>query len=142
MARITVEDCPQTISRFELVAYAAERGKQLNAGAPNLVPLDNDKIPVVALRELAKRVVNLDDMREGIIRRMRQQVEVEEAEEEVIDFMNEEVAAIQQSSTYSENVTESGFSEQAEEELDEEEDNTDEEIIEDDDSSEDEDKKS
>lgn len=65
MARVTVEDCVlQVPNRFDLVVLAARRARQITAGAGLTVERDNDKNPVVALREIAKRSVDLDDLHE------------------------------------------------------------------------------
>ena len=68
MARITVEDCvTQVPNRFDLVLVAAHRAKQIASGAPILVDRDNDKNPVVALREIAEGHVNADDMYSSLV---------------------------------------------------------------------------
>ena len=83
MARVTVEDCVvQVPNRFELVMLAARRGRAISAGeAPN-VDRDNDKNPVVALREIAEAAVNLDELRTQLVRGLQKQVEVDEPEED------------------------------------------------------------
>ena len=59
MARITVEDCIKTISnRFDLVVVASKRSRQLASGSPMTIDRDNDKNPVVALREISENIVN------------------------------------------------------------------------------------
>ncbi|MSP68088.1 MAG: DNA-directed RNA polymerase subunit omega [Alphaproteobacteria bacterium] len=64
MARVTVEDCVDKIpSRFDLVLFAAQRARELSHGVPLLVERDNDKNPVVALREIAERKVESEDLR-------------------------------------------------------------------------------
>lgn len=69
MARVTVEDCVlQVPNRFDLVILAARRARQITAGAALSVERDNDKNPVVALREIAKSSVDLDDLREVLIK--------------------------------------------------------------------------
>lgn len=68
MARVTVEDCVEVInSRFDLVVIAAQRAKQIASGAPLMLDRDNDKDGVVALREIADKMINFDAMREEII---------------------------------------------------------------------------
>ncbi len=68
MARVTVEDCIEVLpNRFELVLMASHRARSIAAGAPLTVERDNDKTPVVALRELAEESLVLDDLRESLI---------------------------------------------------------------------------
>lgn len=68
MARVTVEDCITIIpNRFELVIAAAQRAKQISAGAPLTVDRDNDKDSVVSLREIAEKTVQKDDLIEEVI---------------------------------------------------------------------------
>ena len=82
MARVTVEDCVDKVpNRFELVLVAAHRARALTAGAAVTVELENDKNPVVALREIAEKTVPADDLREGLIHSIQKNVEVDEPEE-------------------------------------------------------------
>lgn len=82
MARVTVEDCVDKVTnRFELVLDAAKRARQISSGAPLLVERDNDKNPVVALREIADELVEPEDLKEAIVHDMRKVVEKEEQEE-------------------------------------------------------------
>lgn len=68
MARVTVEDCIQVVpNRYELVLLAAQRARDISSGAPISVERDNDKNPVVALREIADQTVSLDDVRRHIV---------------------------------------------------------------------------
>ena len=68
MARVTVEDCVDKIpNRFELVLLAAHRARAIANGSAVTVEPDNDKNPVIALREIAERTIPPDDMREGLI---------------------------------------------------------------------------
>ena len=79
MARITVEDCVTRVpNRFELVMLAAQRARDISAGAPLAVERDNDKNPVVALREIADLKVDLDHLRYELIHGLRRHVEVED----------------------------------------------------------------
>ena len=83
MARITVEDCVTRIpNRFELVMLAAQRARDMSAGAPLTVERDNDKNPVVALREIADGTVELDHLRYELIHGLRRHVEIEEQPED------------------------------------------------------------
>jgi len=69
MARVTVEDCVlQVPNRFDLVILAARRARQITGGAALMVDRDNDKNPVVALREIAKQSVDLDDLHEVLVK--------------------------------------------------------------------------
>jgi DNA-directed RNA polymerase subunit omega len=79
MARITVEDCvTQVPNRFELVMLAAQRARDVSAGASLTVERDNDKNPVVALREIAEGTVELDHLRYELIHGLRRHVEIED----------------------------------------------------------------
>lgn len=81
MARVTVEDCIDKLpNRFELVLLAAHRARTLSQGAPLTVERDNDKNPVVALREIADESIDKDDLREEYIHAMQKHVEVDEPE--------------------------------------------------------------
>jgi DNA-directed RNA polymerase subunit omega len=82
MARVTVEDCVLRIpNRFELVLLAGQRAREITAGSPLSVDRDDDKNPVVALREIAEETVALDHLKEGLIRSMQKHVEMDEPEE-------------------------------------------------------------
>ncbi|WP_353507379.1 DNA-directed RNA polymerase subunit omega [Gimibacter soli] len=82
MARVTVEDCVDKVTnRFDLVLVAAQRARQISSGAPLLVERDNDKNPVVALREIAEEKVEAYDLTEALIQGMRKVVESDEPEE-------------------------------------------------------------
>lgn len=83
MARVTVEDCVLKVpNRFELVLLAAQRSRNLGAGAPLSLDRDNDKNPVVALREIAEGTVELSELESGLIRGLQKVVEIEEPEGE------------------------------------------------------------
>jgi DNA-directed RNA polymerase subunit omega len=82
MARVTVEDCVVKVpNRFELVLVAAQRAREITSGAPLSVDRDNDKNPVVALREIADDTIELDHLQESLIRGMQKHVEMDEPEE-------------------------------------------------------------
>jgi DNA-directed RNA polymerase subunit omega len=82
MARVTVEDCVDKIpNRFELLLIAAHRARMLTSGALPTVEPDNDKNPVIALREIAELTISAADMRESLIHSIQKQVEVDEPEE-------------------------------------------------------------
>jgi DNA-directed RNA polymerase subunit omega len=81
MARVTVEDCIDKVpNRFELVLLSAHRARMVSQGAPITVDRDNDKNPVVALREIADETINTEDLREEYIHSMQKHVEVDEPE--------------------------------------------------------------
>ena len=83
MARVTVEDCVLKVpNRFELVALAAQRSRGISAGAPLTLERNNDKNPVVALREIADETIDLDDLKGSVIRGMQKHVEIDEPEDE------------------------------------------------------------
>ncbi|MEO1470015.1 MAG: DNA-directed RNA polymerase subunit omega [Pseudomonadota bacterium] len=83
MARVTVEDCVDKVdNRFDLVMLAAHRARTISAGAEILVERENDKNPVVALREIADRRVVPDELREEAIESYQRQIEVDEPEED------------------------------------------------------------
>ena len=81
MARVTVEDCVDKIpNRFELVLLAAHRARSISNGSPITVESENDKNPVIALREIADKMLPPDDLREGLIHSIQKNVEVDEPE--------------------------------------------------------------
>ena len=82
MARVTVEDCVIKIpNRFELVLLAAQRAREITSGAPLSLDRDDDKNPVVALREIADETVGLDHLKESLVRGMQKHIEMDEPEE-------------------------------------------------------------
>jgi DNA-directed RNA polymerase subunit omega len=82
MARVTVEDCVLKVpNRFELVLVAAQRAREITAGAQLTLDRDDDKNPVVALREIADDTVQLDRLQDSLIRGMQKHVEIDEPEE-------------------------------------------------------------
>ena len=82
MARVTVEDCVVKVpNRFELVLVAAQRAREITAGAQLTLDRDDDKNPVVALREIADDTVALDRLQDSLIRGMQKHVEIDEPEE-------------------------------------------------------------
>jgi DNA-directed RNA polymerase subunit omega len=85
MARVTVEDCIDKVeNRFDLVLLAAHRARQISSGQQILVERDNDKNPVVALREIAETVLSPDDLKEDFIHSLQRHVEVDEPESEAV----------------------------------------------------------
>lgn len=88
MASVTVEDCVDKVpNRFELVMLAAHRAREVAAGAPITVERDNDKNPVVALREIADETQLADDLRERLIESNQTQIEVDEPEEDAMALL-------------------------------------------------------
>ncbi|MGM0585407.1 MAG: DNA-directed RNA polymerase subunit omega [Pseudomonadota bacterium] len=83
MARVTVEDCVDKVpNRFDLVMLAAHRARELSTGSDLTVDRDNDKNPVVALREIADQTLSPDDLMEGLIQSYQRHIEVDEPEED------------------------------------------------------------
>ena len=83
MARVTVEDCVDKVpNRFELVMLSAHRAREISSGAAITVDRDNDKNPVVALREIAEETQSADELRERLIESNQTQIEVDEPEED------------------------------------------------------------
>ena len=83
MARVTVEDCVDKVpNRFDLVMLAAHRAREISSGAPISVDRDNDKNPVVALREIADETQTADELTERMIESQQTQIEVDEPEED------------------------------------------------------------
>jgi len=83
MARVTVEDCVLKIpNRFELVLIASQRARDVASGAPITLERDNDKNPVVALREIADETIVLEQVKNALIKGMQKHVEIDEPEEE------------------------------------------------------------
>lgn len=81
MARVTVEDCIDKVdNRFELVLLASHRARQISQGSQITVDRDNDKNPVVALREIADETLSPDDLKEDLIHSLQKHVEVDEPE--------------------------------------------------------------
>ena len=87
MARVTVEDCIDKIpNRFDLVMLAAQRARDVSSGAALTVDRDNDKNPVVALREIADETIDIENLAESLIQGMQRHIEVDEPEEDAAEF--------------------------------------------------------
>ena len=85
MARVTVEDCIDKVeNRFDLVLLASHRARMISSGQPIRIDRDDDKNPVVALREIADGELTPDDLREEFIHSLQKHVEVDEPETEVV----------------------------------------------------------
>jgi len=88
MARVTVEDCVTKVpNRFQLVMLASQRARNISAGASLTVERDNDKNPVIALREIADDTVGLDELEESLITGLQRHVEMDEPEEDDVDLL-------------------------------------------------------
>ncbi|MBF0333523.1 MAG: DNA-directed RNA polymerase subunit omega [Alphaproteobacteria bacterium] len=88
MARVTVEDCILRIpNRFDLVLSAAQRARDVSAGARITVDRDNDKNPVVALREIAEATIDIDNLRNALVTGLQKHVEVDEPEEDEMETL-------------------------------------------------------
>ena len=88
MARVTVEDCVDKVpNRFELVMLAAHRAREITAGSPLTLDRDNDKNPVVSLREIADETQGAADLRERMIESHQTQIEVDEAEDDAMALL-------------------------------------------------------
>jgi DNA-directed RNA polymerase subunit omega len=94
MARVTVEDCVLRVpNRFDLVLLAAQRARDISAGSVLTVDRDNDKNPVVALREVAEYTVSTDELDAALIQSLQKHVEIDEPEEDEFDTLAGEIAA-------------------------------------------------
>lgn len=90
MARVTVEDCIDKVeNRFELVMVAAQRARKIGSGAPLTIERDNDKNPVVALREIAEETVETETLKEDLTRSHQRMAPYEDEDEEM-DLMDGE----------------------------------------------------
>ena len=91
MARVTVEDCVDKVeSRFDLVLYSAFRSREMAEGAELQVERENDKNPVVALREIAENKLKSADLEEDLIESLQTQIDVDEADEDYIPLIPQE----------------------------------------------------
>lgn len=94
MARVTVEDCVDKItSRFDLVLFAAHRAREMSEGSDLLVDRDNDKNPIVALREIADEKIIPSDLEESKISSLQTQIDVDEADEDYIPLVQDNTKA-------------------------------------------------
>lgn len=102
MARVTVEDCIDKIpSRYELVMVAAQRARDISAGAHLCVDRDNDKNSVVALREIAENKVSIEDLQRSLVLGQQKYVEVEEPEDEEVEILAAEKELAGMDTTFS-----------------------------------------
>lgn len=88
MARVTVEDCVDKVpNRFELVLLSSHRAREIARGMPLTLTRDNDKNPVVALREIAEETQGAEDLRERMIESFQTQIEVDEPEDDQMSLL-------------------------------------------------------
>ena len=88
MARVTVEDCIDKVeNRFELVLLDSHRARMISSGTPITIDRDNDKNPVVALREIADTTISPEDLKEDLIHSLQKYVEVDEPEPESVPLI-------------------------------------------------------
>ena len=98
MARVTVEDCIDKVpSRFELVLLAAHRARMISSGQEPSVERDNDKNPVLALREIAVETVTYEELKESAIESHQRQIEVDEPDEENLSLLSGEKIGTEES---------------------------------------------
>ncbi len=89
MARVTVEDCIDKVeNRFELVLLAGHRARMISSGSPITIDRDNDKNPVVALREIADETISPEDLKAEFIHSLQKFVEVDEPEPEIVPMIS------------------------------------------------------
>jgi DNA-directed RNA polymerase subunit omega len=88
MARVTVEDCVMRIpNRFDLVLVASQRSRDVSAGEEITLDRDNDKNPVVALREIAELTIDIEEMQDSLVRGLQRHVEIDEPEDDGIEML-------------------------------------------------------
>ncbi len=88
MARVTVEDCIDKVeNRFDLVLLASHRARMISSGSQITIDRDNDKNPVVALREIADKTISPEDLQEDLIHSLQKYVEVDEPEAETVPLI-------------------------------------------------------
>ena len=95
MARVTVEDCIDKVeNRFDLVLLASHRARMVSSGAQITIDRDNDKNPVVALREIADETISPGDLKEDLIHTLQKYVEVDEPEVDTVPLIGSEGASV------------------------------------------------
>ncbi|TLP43385.1 MULTISPECIES: DNA-directed RNA polymerase subunit omega [Cohaesibacter] len=119
MARVTVEDCVDKVeNRFELVLLSSHRARMISSGSSITVDRDNDKNPVVALREIADECVSPGDLKEDLIHSLQKYVEVDEPETEEVHMITaDDAATTEYDDVLSEPKSEVVFDQMSEEEL-------------------------
>jgi len=102
MARVTVEDCILKVdNRFELIVLASHRGREITAGAEITLPRDNDKNPVVSLREIAEETITVADIKESMITSMQTQI----IDDEIVAKVENNTKGLEDSNSDSSSVT-------------------------------------
>src|ERR687892_1428788 len=95
MARVTVEDCIDKVeNRFDLVLLASHRARMISSGSQITLDRDNDKNPVVSLREIAEKTVSPEDLKEDLIHSLQKYVEVDEPEPEAVPLIGAAAAGV------------------------------------------------
>ena len=95
MARVTVEDCVDKVSnRFELILLASHRSRMISSGSGLTIERDNDKNPVVALREIAEQRISPEDMKEDLIHSLQKHVEIDEPEPETAPLLTSNLPSV------------------------------------------------
>ncbi|MCA1493758.1 DNA-directed RNA polymerase subunit omega [Sinorhizobium alkalisoli] len=118
MARVTVEDCIDKVeNRFELVLLASHRARLISQGAQITVDRDNDKNPVVALREIADEALSPGDLKEDLIHSLQKHVEVDEPEPDAAALTQTETAAFAEAAEEEDQPEALTFDRMSEEEL-------------------------
>ena len=89
MARVTVEDCIDKVeNRFDLVLLASHRARMISSGSQITIDRDNDKNPVVSLREIAEKTISPEDLKEDLIHSLQKYVEVDEPEKHAAPLLD------------------------------------------------------
>jgi DNA-directed RNA polymerase subunit omega len=115
MARVTVEDCIDKVdNRFELVLLAGHRARLLSQGAPLTIDRDNDKNPVIALREIADETLSPGDLKEDLIHSLQKHVEIDEPESDAAEIADQTEVVAGEAQSEEEGVT---FDRMSDEEL-------------------------
>ena len=115
MARVTVEDCIDKVeNRFDLVLLASHRARMISSGSQITIDRDNDKNPVVSLREIAEKTISPEDLKEDLIHSLQKYVEVDEPEAEAVPMLSNTAAA---PSTSSDNDADIQFDRMSEDDL-------------------------
>ncbi|WP_373235890.1 DNA-directed RNA polymerase subunit omega [Cohaesibacter celericrescens] len=119
MARVTVEDCVDKVdNRFELVLLSGHRARMISSGSAITVDRDNDKNPVVALREIADETVSPGDLKEDLIHSLQKYVEVDEPDTEDLALITaDDAATTEYEDMVNEPKTEVVFDQMSEDEL-------------------------
>ena len=107
MARVTVEDCIDKVeNRFDLVLLAGHRARMISSGTQIAVDRDNDKNPVVALREIAEEAISPEDLREELVHSLQKYVEVDEPEPESVPLIGASGVDVDDAEVASDRMTE------------------------------------